>query len=451
MGGVVTLAALRVGLNSSAYIKRANCVPPAPGKGQDVLTYISKVWPKDQVDAWIGFCSELALYKGARYLRPLQGDIVPRVLGVYTTDSGFALNMEAPHPVFWLEASAAMPDVLKAKVVSAYSDLHSCGVLHGDIALRHILVGGDARVTIIDFQESRALVDDDAVGLGRATQAELAVEMRRVRYILDFEGARAYETSKTRREAERRKRNKDRARRRERCRIEGLPVEELRPVTLPTDDVSAPPIHPEELREWKRSCQSTPTRVVMPEISEGQLSAAVSEFIGIVKQMVEGDASWSLSSQSSASAVSQSPSPLTLEHPLPSRLSAPDTTKLTDTERANAASLDAQEPSGCRDLVQKGDVQTGSPPPENRAEISRDSSQATSPDNCPSISVTINPPVSSAIKRPRDPSDTVDSGLEVSPSKRSRRTDHRDKPSSLACVVQATTRAGSVLRDQQFD
>lgn len=210
-----------------------------------------------------------------------------------------------------------MPAVLKAKVVSAYSDLHARGVLHGDVALRHILVGGDTRVTIIDFQESRALVGDDAVGLGSATGADLAVEMRRVRYMLDFEDARTYETSKTRREAGRRKRNKEIVRDLERRRRAGLPFDDLKPIPSSPDDIAAPPIHPEELHEWKRSCDVTSRRVVMPGISDASLCAAVSDFVRSVMHLLDDDACWSLSSESRASRAFASPSLPSLAHDSP--------------------------------------------------------------------------------------------------------------------------------------
>ena len=53
-----------------------------------------------------------------------------------------------------MEASALMPAVLEDRVVEAFIKLHERGIVHGDIVLRHILIGADARVTLIDFQAS---------------------------------------------------------------------------------------------------------------------------------------------------------------------------------------------------------------------------------------------------------------------------------------------------------
>ncbi|KZV75592.1 hypothetical protein PENSPDRAFT_647126 [Peniophora sp. CONT] len=441
---VVTLAPLRVGLNSSAYIKRADVIPTAPGKGRDSLTYVSKVWPRDQVDSWVGFCSELSIYKSARYLFPLQGVIIPRLLGVHSTDSGFAFNMEIPHPVFWFEASATMPDVLKAKVISAYSDLHVRGVLHGDVALRHILVGGDARVTIIDFQESRALVGDDAVGLGSATRSELATEMRRVRYVLDFEGARAYEDSKTRREAERRKRNKAVARDLERRRRASLPLNNLKLDPPAPDDVAIPPIHPEELREWRKSCNATLRRVVMPGVSEARLCSALSDFFCIVKQLLDGDACWSLLSESSASV---SPSPSSVDHSLPVFLADvashldprivgttayPATAELPETMAERVASSRSGE----------GDRATSTSSRSSSVEHQTGSFDDSCGDNAVIISTSTSSPAA-ASKRTRDSSDDAVLDLEASPTKRLRQAKHSNTSSASCC-----TRTANIARSK---
>ncbi|KAH9025849.1 hypothetical protein EDB85DRAFT_1840222, partial [Lactarius pseudohatsudake] len=85
----------------------------------------------------------LALYKSSRYLLPLQGDVVPHVMGVYTGPGKIDIAMDLPHPIFWMEASASMPMVLKDRVVEAFQKLHERGIVHGDVALRHILVGAD--------------------------------------------------------------------------------------------------------------------------------------------------------------------------------------------------------------------------------------------------------------------------------------------------------------------
>ncbi|KAH9982509.1 hypothetical protein BGW80DRAFT_28808 [Lactifluus volemus] len=91
----------------------------------------------------------------------------PHVIGVYTRPGQIDIAMDLPHPVLWMEASASMPMVLKDRVVEAFQRLHERGVVHGDVALRHILIGPDARVTLIDFQASRADQPNEDLGWQR--------------------------------------------------------------------------------------------------------------------------------------------------------------------------------------------------------------------------------------------------------------------------------------------
>ncbi|KAJ3719685.1 hypothetical protein C8R42DRAFT_542846, partial [Lentinula raphanica] len=73
-----------------------------------------------------------------------QGICVPHVIGVFAAPAVINVVMEPPHHSFWIEASTDMPLSLKQRCVDAIAQIHSCGVLHGDIELRHMLIGGDA-------------------------------------------------------------------------------------------------------------------------------------------------------------------------------------------------------------------------------------------------------------------------------------------------------------------
>ncbi|KIK71216.1 hypothetical protein GYMLUDRAFT_33352 [Collybiopsis luxurians FD-317 M1] len=157
------------------------------------VKYICKSWQTSM--HWENaFYSELALYK--KQLKPLQGKCVPHIINVYTGPAALNVAMEPPHSSFWIEASADMPLSLKKLCVDAFTEIHARGVFHGDIELRHMLIGGDAKVTIIDFQESAALEPNEKVHLKLATAADLRKEMRKVKVKLDYPGARAYEEEK---------------------------------------------------------------------------------------------------------------------------------------------------------------------------------------------------------------------------------------------------------------
>jgi hypothetical protein len=49
--------------------------------------------------------------------------------------------MELPHPHSWRVADRSLSTDEKRAIVDAYVQIHARGVLHGDVALRHILIG----------------------------------------------------------------------------------------------------------------------------------------------------------------------------------------------------------------------------------------------------------------------------------------------------------------------
>ncbi|KAG5221544.1 Serine/threonine protein [Salix suchowensis] len=91
-----------------------------------------------------------------------------------------------PHPSFWMEASSDMPNVLKQRCIAAIQRIHDQGVLHGDIQLRHMLIGGNAKVSIVDFDGSRAILPNEAVKVGKASAEDLDKEMKRAMVLLKY-------------------------------------------------------------------------------------------------------------------------------------------------------------------------------------------------------------------------------------------------------------------------
>ncbi|EEB93131.1 hypothetical protein MPER_08257, partial [Moniliophthora perniciosa FA553] len=92
------------------------------------LKYVRKTWRIDRIDD--SFYAE--------------GDVVPSIITVFTGPCTLNVAMEPPHHSFWVEASPDMPLVLKERCIAAYERLHGCGVLHGDVELRHMLIGKDS-------------------------------------------------------------------------------------------------------------------------------------------------------------------------------------------------------------------------------------------------------------------------------------------------------------------
>ncbi|KAJ6519552.1 hypothetical protein C8R45DRAFT_25747 [Mycena sanguinolenta] len=247
---------LSSGVMCSAFLKTGHI-------GERPVRFVSKMWLTKE--KWHGFFSELALYK--LQLKSLQGRVVPTIINVYSCPGAVDVAMEPPHHSFWIEASADMPHVLKKRCVEAFEKLHSAGVLHGDVELRHMLIGGDARVTIIDFQASRALKSNPAVSLEAATPDEFRMEMRKVKFKLDYEDARAREDEKLMRAARL-------ARRNHRGRSLEEPLHE---------DVVDPPI---DSRVWNLEWVGAPvgpTRFIMPGQSAEDVERAVEDFLDVLQ------------------------------------------------------------------------------------------------------------------------------------------------------------------------
>ncbi|KAI0004294.1 hypothetical protein BJV74DRAFT_810492 [Russula compacta] len=283
------------GVMSSAHLKSGNVGIPHRDGGRSVtFHFVCKTWDISKMGQWNGFYSELALYKSSRYLLPLQGDVVPHVMGVYTHPGKIDIVMDLPHPVFWMEASASMPIVLKDRVVEAFQKLHEKGVVHGDVALRHILIGADARVTLIDFQASRADEPNEDLGLAATSPGEKDLEMRRVKFLLNIGNARKKEFRKSRAALKRSALNKAREQRRRELLQHGittsLPLDEPEPL----EDIRVPPVPLDELEKyWMEDANDDPRRFVVPGSSDSDVARAIVSFLQCIRDMERADCGWS--------------------------------------------------------------------------------------------------------------------------------------------------------------
>lgn len=279
-----TLLSLRQGSMCSAYIQSGVIA------GRKI-TFISRRWNLDKQADWIGFNSEMTLYSSEQYLKPLQGVIVPRIIGVHILPGAISIAMELPHQSFWVEASPSMPDVLKERAMQGLEMLHSRGILHGDIELRHVLVGGDGAVTFIDFQLSRSTNPDESVGLEKAEDEEFLFEKRLLAFKLDLHGARANEIQKTEAFVQRTKRNKRRDEMWKR-RAQGARTGYISPYEEePEEERIVPPVHPHDLQDtWIKNSDAPPVRVVVPGQSKEEVKAAIQTFLESLAESCPGPA-----------------------------------------------------------------------------------------------------------------------------------------------------------------
>ena len=196
-------------------------------------------------------------------------------MGVYARNGYINIAMEPPHPIFWVEASPDMSIYLKERVIEAFEKIHSRGIAHGDIALRHILIGADFKITIVDFQESHASEPLETVGLWKVFEGEMRREMRRVKFLLNYDGARKKEIKKTKAMVERLGRNAARA---EVRRTKAVAVSPDEPT--PPEDELDPPIEPEEMKnDWLVGVNNAPRRFVMPGVPKETLGNTICDFL----------------------------------------------------------------------------------------------------------------------------------------------------------------------------
>lgn len=119
-----------------------------------------------------------------------------------------------------------------------------------------MLIGGDGKVTLIDFQASRSIIPIPDVQLEQAWPEELSREMRKVLVKLDYPGARM---------AEQRRQNAE----------------------APLDDQDSVP-----LDEWNQNWifpDLAPKRFVMPGQTPEQLQAAVHTFLALIDKLQKSE------------------------------------------------------------------------------------------------------------------------------------------------------------------
>ena len=191
-----------------------------------------------------------------------------------------SITMEMPHASFWIESSPNMPHALKERVIAAFEKIHAQGVLHGDPELRHMLVGADGKVMLIDFGMSRANKEHGSVGIERAEPEEFRLEMRKVKYKLDYDGARKREGDKVddylRRVRRNRKISELWKRRAKGERVGPIPQYEEDPEEYELD----PPVNAQDFQEdWITASDDSPIRVVVPGQTSEQVADQVQAFL----------------------------------------------------------------------------------------------------------------------------------------------------------------------------
>ncbi|KAI0335339.1 hypothetical protein GY45DRAFT_1317275 [Cubamyces sp. BRFM 1775] len=240
--------------------------------GRREVTYISKSWTRRMLLRWDGLFTELKLYASPRHLGNIQGFIVPPLMKVHQDAAAVSLVLQPPHRSFWIEASADMPNVLKKEIILTYVALHDRGILHGDAELHNMLIGGDGRITLMHFHAARVRHAGPGDSLPVASRSDFAMELRRVMFKLDYEGARAREHARRERFEQHALENLDRQSRGE-PEI-SMPIEELQ---------ERPPSEHEWRSKWINGLDTKPRRFIIPGQSPEELVNALESFCKKIK------------------------------------------------------------------------------------------------------------------------------------------------------------------------
>ncbi|KDQ63820.1 hypothetical protein JAAARDRAFT_203206, partial [Jaapia argillacea MUCL 33604] len=273
MENMKTLSFIGEGIMATASVKKGFL-------GGKSVKYISKSWKLSNQAQWEGFYSELALYKSEKYAKALQGTVIPALIGVYVLPMEINIAMEPPHPVFWIEASQHMPEVLKERCIDGLKALHARGVMHGDVENRHMLIGPDLKVTFIDLNRGKATVPHEDVGLEKAEPADFALEMRRLLYKLDYNGMRAFERNRALRVWDRQERNEERAKRRQKYKVLGANFLDISDDEEEEEDPTKPTPEPGIYQAYfSHTDNCHPLKVVMPGTTKEEYDKALREFM----------------------------------------------------------------------------------------------------------------------------------------------------------------------------
>ncbi len=75
-------------------------------------------------------------------------------LGMFYRADLITLRIPDAHPLADLLGDAALPGNRWREIGAAIARLHACGILHADLNARNILLAGDGRVYLIDFDKA---------------------------------------------------------------------------------------------------------------------------------------------------------------------------------------------------------------------------------------------------------------------------------------------------------
>lgn len=221
------------------------------------------------------------------------GERVPNLISVRSGPDTFNLGFELPNQSFFIEPSADMPDTLKRRTIKTLEKLHAEGVCHKALNLNNIMIGADGKIYIYNFHYARYINEKPPLHLLEATEFDFALELRRLKFKLDYENAREKEKTRLANVVSRERRNDV-----ELKKARDNPFYRPRIVKPARDEALVPPLDLSRVEGWFSDLDREPRRFITPGQTMEDFERSLKNFYNLLRLMeVEDDKSLTAASQ----------------------------------------------------------------------------------------------------------------------------------------------------------
>jgi len=223
------------------------------------------------------------------------GECVPNLISVRSGPDTFNLGFELPNQPFFIEPSADMPDALKRRTIKTLEKLHAEGVCHKGLNLDNIMIGADGKIYIYNFHYARYINEKPPLHLLEATEFDFALELRRLKFKLDYENAREKEKKRLADVVNRERRNDI-----ELKKARDNPFYRPRIIKPGRDEALVPPLDLSRFEGWFSDLDREPRKFIMPGQRAEDFERALKDFHNVLRLMeVEDEKSLTAASQQS--------------------------------------------------------------------------------------------------------------------------------------------------------
>ncbi|KAF9056358.1 hypothetical protein BJ165DRAFT_506442 [Panaeolus papilionaceus] len=136
------------------------------------------------------------IYLCQNQLKSLVGDIIPQHFTAMRSPGKLELCSVLPFRFFCISVSSDMPDMLKAGVIYALSQIHAKGVCLGNVELSNFFIGDNLKIFVCDLTRATAFIPNHEEGIREASPENMLLEMRKLKFLLNYTDSRPTEYSR---------------------------------------------------------------------------------------------------------------------------------------------------------------------------------------------------------------------------------------------------------------